>query len=79
MLYGGKRILVFPLLHNTLQKHIKNISQTERIQFAEQLLRAIAQFHKIGIIHCDLKPENVMLTAENNIKVIDFGSACSAK
>jgi dual specificity tyrosine-phosphorylation-regulated kinase 2/3/4 len=47
-------------------------------RFALQLLNAIYFMHKNGIIHADLKPENVLLkeTHKSGIKVIDFGSSC---
>lgn len=43
---------------------------------AEQLLRAIEALHKMNIVHCDLKPENIMLSDVVNIKIklIDFGN-----
>lgn len=43
-----------------------------------QILECLRAIRKAGIIHCDLKPENVLLenTTGTNCKVIDFGSAC---
>eukprot|EP00949_MAST-11_sp_MAST-11-sp1_P002639 g2639.t1 len=45
---------------------------------ARQLLGALAFVHKQGVIHCDIKPENVVFSREDAGKVIliDFGSAC---
>lgn len=43
------------------------------------MLIGLSHLKKIGIIHCDLKPENVMFTnqAREKIKIVDFGSACA--
>lgn len=52
-------------------------------QFARQILKGIEFIHKHKIIHCDIKPENIMLSLPTNdcdtallLKIIDFGSAC---
>jgi dual specificity tyrosine-phosphorylation-regulated kinase 2/3/4 len=46
---------------------------------ATQLLNSLAHLKKIGVIHCDLKPENIMFTdsLKNKVKIVDFGSACT--
>lgn len=45
-------------------------------KIACQLLRAIEALHSMNIVHCDLKPENVMISDVENIKIklIDFGN-----
>lgn len=47
-------------------------------RFSVQLLTALEYMSQQRIVHCDLKPENVLLISENrsNIKVIDLGSSC---
>lgn len=48
-------------------------------EIAQQVLDALVETHKQNIIHCDLKPENIMLTnvgaRDNVVKLIDFGIA----
>jgi serine/threonine protein kinase len=39
------------------------------------LLRSLAQMHASGLIHRDISPDNIMITPENNVKLIDFGAA----
>lgn len=45
-------------------------------RFTKEILEGISYLHSKNIIHCDLKPENIMITGEGTIKIIDFGSSC---
>jgi eukaryotic-like serine/threonine-protein kinase len=47
----------------------------EFFSIAEQCLAGVAAAHQHGIVHCDLKPENLMITPEGTIKILDFGFA----
>jgi tetratricopeptide (TPR) repeat protein len=44
-------------------------------EIATQCAEGLAVAHDHGIVHCDVKPENIMLTSEGRIKVLDFGLA----
>jgi len=75
--------ITFEMLSINLYEFIKNnkfqgmsLSLVRRI--ALQLANSLKFLRKQNIIHCDLKPENVLLRSPNksSIKVIDFGSSC---
>jgi len=37
---------------------------------------ALAEMHRAGLIHTDIKPNNIIVTAQSEIKIIDFGQSC---
>ena len=46
-----------------------------RQHYGFQILQALSALHEAGIVHCDLKPHNVLLTKHGRVKLADFGSA----
>ncbi len=47
----------------------------DALHFTTQILRALQHAHDKGIVHRDIKPQNIMLFADGTIKVMDFGIA----
>src|SRR5579884_2609943 len=60
---------------NLRQRLHHPLSLQEFLNIAVQCVEALVGAHERSIIHCDLKPENIMLTATNEIKILDFGVA----
>lgn len=55
---------------------IKRLSPSNAATYLYQLLKALDYCHSRGIIHCDVKPTNIVLDYKNNLlKLIDFGHA----
>lgn len=50
-------------------------SLEEARSLVHQLCEALAAAHEQGVVHCDLKPSNVMVTTSGRVKVTDFGVA----
>ncbi|HPZ08505.1 MAG TPA: Stk1 family PASTA domain-containing Ser/Thr kinase [Candidatus Eremiobacteraeota bacterium] len=58
-----------------LMKRKKEIPFSEVIKYGVQIARALDYSHQKRVIHRDIKPQNIMLTEENQLKVVDFGIA----
>jgi serine/threonine-protein kinase len=75
---GESRFLVLELVEGeTLADHIARgpISLDDALKIGRQIAEALEAAHEKGIIHRDLKPANIKITADDHIKVLDFGLA----
>ena len=64
----------------SLQKRIQNegnLSPQKAAEIVEKIARGLSEVHKKGVIHRDLKPDNIFLTLDGEPKVLDFGLARS--
>jgi len=60
---------------NLRQRQYRPITLEQFLEIATQCADGLTSAHKGGIIHCDIKPENIMLTPSGLVKILDFGLA----
>lgn len=66
----------------TLKEYIeeeKALTWKDTVHFVVQILRALQHAHDKGIVHRDIKPQNIMMFSDGTIKVMDFGIAKFAR
>ncbi len=73
----GPNYLVTELVEGeTLHDWLKRGPSVERIlEIARQVLQALRAAHRAGVVHRDLKPQNIMVRFDGYVKVLDFGIA----
>ena len=65
----------------TLKQYMEKRGQLnwrESLHFITQIMRGLSHAHSRGIIHRDIKPQNIMVLRDGSVKVADFGIACLA-
>lgn len=55
------------------------LSPGQAVYIADQICEGLAEAHRLGVVHRDLKPQNIMIDREGSVKIMDFGIARSLK
>ncbi len=77
--YGKTPFIVMEYIHGkNLSEVIKTegrLSAAQAVKIAIQICSALAHAHRHGIVHRDIKPHNILITNDGQVKVTDFGIA----
>jgi serine/threonine protein kinase len=70
-------LITMELCGNSLQNILEesSINKHQRIHIWQSIAKALKYCHKIGIVHADVKPKNILMGMDNEPKLADFGSA----
>ncbi|HBY88660.1 MAG TPA: hypothetical protein DEO86_22650, partial [Colwellia sp.] len=60
-------------LHHYQQEHVSSLSQ--KLAIISQISKGLTAAHAQGIVHCDLKPSNIIIDDNGGVKIVDFGIA----
>ena len=60
---------------SSLLRRIGRLPADKALQIARQICAGLAAAHDAGVLHRDLKPSNVMIDADGNARITDFGLA----
>jgi serine/threonine-protein kinase len=76
MMIDGHFVIASPLGEQTLTDRLHyRLGPKTALSYAEQLIDALAYAHEVRVIHCDIKPDNVILFPEKHVRLADFGIA----
>lgn len=68
-----------PTLQEYEKEHKGKISEKQAEILLEPVINALTYIHSIGIVHCDISPDNLIFNKEGQLKLIDFGAAKNKK
>ena len=78
----GCPYFIMPLVKSTSLRAIYkrgNLPINRALDIFLQIVKALGYAHKNGVIHCDIKPENILVDFEGNVRILDFGIALLIK
>jgi serine/threonine-protein kinase len=77
--HDGRPFVVMEYVHGLslrdLMQHRGRMSESEALRYALQIAGALQYAHEQGVVHCDIKPENILVTEQGVAKAADFGVA----
>ncbi|KAG8754206.1 hypothetical protein FRC11_006784 [Ceratobasidium sp. 423] len=61
--------------NGSIRMYLSRHSDINRIQLCIQIVQALVHLHSSGVVHGDLKPDNIIISDDNRAQLADFGSA----
>ncbi len=81
-IYNDRPFLILePVGGTSLSRYAKthNLSVAASLDIAAQVARGISDVHEHGILHLDLKPDNIIVQNDGSVKIVDFGLSRNIK
>ena len=76
---GGRNYIVMEYIEGkdlkTLSRKARPSGMERALDLTIQICAGIGYAHRAGLVHCDVKPQNMLVTADGRLKVTDFGIA----
>ena len=69
--------LIGKALHHFQQEQVTSL--TQKLAIISQISKGLTAAHEQGIVHCDLKPSNIIVASDYGVKIVDFGIATLSK
>ncbi len=69
-------LLVMELVRGGTLERNRPTDPVQAVAVFAEIARGLGALHAMGLVHCDLKPRNVMLGRAGEVKIIDFGQTC---
>ncbi|HLQ33520.1 MAG TPA: serine/threonine-protein kinase [Chloroflexota bacterium] len=78
-MWPGGGFIVMELVSGGSLKHLllerRTLPMAEALPLVAELADALEHAHRQGVVHCDVKPHNILITSEGQPKLVDFGIA----
>ncbi|MCC7363389.1 MAG: serine/threonine protein kinase [Dehalococcoidia bacterium] len=75
----GQRYLVMEYVHGHAVRQVLEargrLTEQEAVRYGGQIAGALQYAHEQGVVHCDIKPENILVNEQGVAKAVDFGVA----
>ncbi|MFZ0663985.1 MAG: serine/threonine-protein kinase [Acidobacteriaceae bacterium] len=80
--YENQLAMIMELIQGETLRNLRlktSITLSQTLDYIAQVLLALTYAHHLGVVHRDIKPQNIMITVDNVVKLLDFGIALTAR